>query len=90
MSAVGLTKAREVKERNRRARQRAQLKQAQEWLRLMREEAKWRRIYIDADEPRARERARKSWLHVRDEWHKVGTPQDEAIREARKLERSDR
>lgn len=89
-SADPLTKARAAKARKQAAKRRHDIKQATEWLRLMREEAQARRNYMEADEPRAKERARKHWLHVRDEWHKIGTPTDDALREVRTRDRTDR
>ena len=88
-SADNLAKARRVRAQQVERRRKAGIKQAQAWLKLMREEVQARQRYNDADEPRAKERARKYWLHVRDDWGKIGTPKDEYMREARKLERSD-
>jgi hypothetical protein len=59
------------------------VKLARVWLKRLRAEAEARYQYQTADEPRAKERARKRWLHERDEWAKLKIPSDDAIRIAK-------
>lgn len=90
MSTESLVKARATRQRNAEAKHKAEVRRAVKWLRAMREESAARVLYVTEDEPRARERARKNWLHVRSEWAKLGRPPgDAALRDARKLERTD-
>ena len=68
----------------------AQLRKATKWLKAMRAEAAAKRIYLEADEPRAKERARKLWLARLAEWSAVGRINEEALRIVREQDRSDR
>ncbi len=91
MSTDNLAKARAAKARKADAKAKAEIKRARAWIRAMREEAKWRGIYMETFEPREKERARKSWLHARDAWAKIGrAPTDKYFAIAKELDRSDR
>lgn len=60
------------------------VRNARRWLKAMKVEANARAAYEAADEPRARERARKLWLTRMTEWAILPRPSDEALRLARK------
>lgn len=59
------------------------VRNARAWLKQLRVEAQAKAQYQDADEPRARERARKRWLHELAKLAAIKRPSDEALRAAK-------
>lgn len=56
------------------------VKRALKWRKALRAESQARANYLGADEPRAKERARRFWMVKRDELQALGhAPSDEAL-----------
>jgi hypothetical protein len=63
---------------------------ARQWRRAMRDEVQARQEYLAADEPRAKERARKRWMSTRNHFATFRKlPGDEALALVRQGDRSD-
>lgn len=69
----------------------AAIRYARQWRRAMRDESQARADYTAADEPRAKERARKRWMTARNHFATFKRlPGDEALKIVREGDRSDR